>query len=305
MSSRPAAVTRCKLCTSDRLRPAYRMDAFRLVILRCDDCGFLFVDFVNTDYIAPVDSAWDYAAHADSLARKFDTYCNEMEKVFPLRGASLLDVGAGGGDFLNQAQLRGARVSGLDLDRSGIRFARDRFGVPILAARVEEAALPEASFDAVTMWEVIEHVNDPRATVHAIARLLKKEGWFVLSTPCLDSLWDKAGFFLYRASFGRIQFPLTYRFSWAHLQIFSRRHLASLLAQEGFTLRRFEQRTEFTYPAEEYLRRIRGAFLRKILLLLWRILVFLVPIRNKMILYTQKHPPRAEDAGVAGARREQ
>lgn len=288
MSHLPAAVTRCKLCASELLHAAYRMDACKLVILRCGACGFLFVDFVNTDYLHPVDSAWDYPGHAESLARKFDAYCADIERVFPLRDAALLDVGAGGGDFLNQARLRGARVSGLDLDRTGIRFARERFDVTILPARVEEAGLPAGSFDAVTMWEVIEHVNDPRETIRAIGRLLKEGGWFFLSTPCLDSLWDRAGFFLYRASFGWIQFPLTYRFSWAHLQIFSRRHLSTLLAQEGFTIRDFEQRTEFTYPAEGYLQNIRALFPRKIAAFIWKILIRLVPIRNKMVLSAQK-----------------
>ncbi|MBL0176728.1 MAG: class I SAM-dependent methyltransferase [Ignavibacteria bacterium] len=137
-------------------------------------------------------------------------------------------------------------MRGLDLDVAGVEFARAAFGIDVDQCLVEELQIEGNGFDAVTMWEVMEHLNDPHATVAAIARVVRNGGMFFLSTPCLDSVWDKAAFALYDLSFGAIQFPLTYRYSWTHLQLFSRRDIARILADHGFTVEHLELRTEFT-----------------------------------------------------------
>lgn len=282
-------LTNCKLCHSSDIFPRFHIWKNALTILRCRACGFLFVDYVNTNYLTPTETEWDYEGHAPNLAAKFSAYCDHLTRVFDFKDKAILDVGAGGGDFLYQAKLRGARPLGLDLDPTGIKFAKEKFEIEILPEPVENTYLVDASFEAVTMWEVIEHVNDPQSTVQAIARLLKRDGWFFLSTPCLDSVWDRIGFFLYDVSFGFIQLPISYRFSWAHLQIFSRKHLAQLLERKGFHIEYFEQRTEFTYPTDVYLERIKSQWLRKIISVVWDFLNRYIPIGNKMIVYARKY----------------
>ena len=278
----------CKLCGSAAVKPRYRMRARALTIVRCADCGFRFVDFYNDVSQAPMDTGWDYAAHAPALAMKFRAYCDDLSRVFDFQGASVLDVGAGGGDFLAVAKERGARVRGLDLDVAGVEFARSSFGIDVDQCLVEDLQIEGNGFDAVTMWEVMEHLNDPHATVAAIARAVREGGMFFLSTPCLDSVWDKAAFALYDLSFGAIQFPLTYRYSWTHLQIFSRRDVTRILADHGFTVEHLERRTEFTYPTILYLARIRPAWLRPVLARLWDAVMRMVPLNNKMLVHARK-----------------
>jgi 2-polyprenyl-3-methyl-5-hydroxy-6-metoxy-1,4-benzoquinol methylase len=280
--------TVCKLCGSSAITPRYRMRARALTILRCGECGFRFVDFYNAVSQAPMDTGWDYAAHAPALAVKFGSYCDALSRVFDFADKSVLDVGAGGGDFLAAARARGARVRGLDLDVAGVAFAREAFGIDVSQCLVEDLPAEENGFDAVTMWEVLEHLNDPHATVSAIARVMAEGGMFFLSTPCLDSAWDRVAFALYDLSFGWIQFPLTYRYSWTHLQIFSRRDVTRLLADHGFTIEHLERRTEFTYPTLLYLSRIRPAWLRPVLARIWDAVMRIVPLNNKMIVHARK-----------------
>jgi len=280
----------CKLCGSRKLKRRCRLDHYKLDLLECTECTFRFVDFFNTVSQAAMDTGWDYSAHAASLAAKFSSYCDRIEQFLPLKGRSILDVGAGGGDFLNQARLRGALVSGLDLDLSGVRFARETYCIGLEQNILEEATYEPSSFDAISLWEVMEHLNRPRELVAAAADLLKSGGFLFLSTPSRDSLWDKAAFALYDISFGLVQFPLSYRYSWTHLQIFSGRDMARLLKEHGFEIVFLERRMEFTYPLEDYLHRVGNRRLRRMLARLFGCFVKAVPVRNKMIVYARKKP---------------
>jgi 2-polyprenyl-6-hydroxyphenyl methylase/3-demethylubiquinone-9 3-methyltransferase len=278
----------CKLCGGRDLKRRCRLDNYKLDLLECAECSFRFVDFFNTVSQTAMDTGWDYSAHAASLAAKFSSYCKQIEQFLPLNGCRILDVGAGGGDFLKQARLRGAHVSGLDLDLSGVRFAREAYGIELEQKILEEAPYEPSSFDAISLWEVIEHLNRPREIVSAAAYLLKPGGFLLLSTPSRDSLWDKAAFALYDISFGLVQFPLSYRYSWTHLQIFSGRDMARLLKEHGFEIVLFERRMEFTYPLEDYLHRVGNRRLRSMLARLFGCFVKAVPVRNKMIVYARR-----------------
>ncbi|MDH7514948.1 MAG: class I SAM-dependent methyltransferase [Bacteroidota bacterium] len=235
-----------------------------------------------------MDSGWNYEAHAGRLAAKFAKYCDEIECFLPLKGKVLLDVGAGGGDFLYQARRRGARVMGLDIDLCGVRFARDRYGIDIQPCLLEEWPPPDGGVDVVTMWEVLEHLNDPSATIATASRVLKAGGWLLLSTPCLDSLWDRFAFVMYDLSFGRIQYPLEYRYSWTHLQLFTSNQLVRMLSIHGFEIVFQDRRTEFTYELEEYFHRVHPGIIRKALAGLSAGLLHVFPIKNKMVVYARR-----------------
>lgn len=266
------------------------MDNRELAILKCGDCGFCFVDFFNAECNDAMETDWNFAAHAPALAKKFSAYADHIERYVTLAGKTVLDVGAGGGDFLQQAKLRGANVHGIDLDRAGVRFAREAFGISLHDCLLEELALQSESQDILTMWEVLEHLNDPRSTMTEIVRILKPGGWLLLSTPCRDSLWDTFAFMMYNLSFGRIQFPLLYRFSWTHLQIFSRRDIERILSEFGFVIEYYDQRTELTYSTEEYLQWFRPAFFRRPAAFIWNFVKPLIPLGNKMVVYARKNP---------------
>jgi SAM-dependent methyltransferase len=142
------------------------------------------------------------------------------------KAGRLLDVGCGTGQFL--AALRrfpGWEVAGVEPHPHAAAFARRTFGLPVHTGDLRSAPYPAASFDVVTLWDVLEHLSAPLADLAAIRRLLKPDGVLILRTPSADS-WDARVFGPYWAGLDAPR----------HLAVYSRRTLAQLLRRVGFTI---------------------------------------------------------------------
>jgi 2-polyprenyl-6-hydroxyphenyl methylase/3-demethylubiquinone-9 3-methyltransferase len=106
----------------------------------------------------------------------------------PLEGATVLDVGCGGGILAEAMARRGARVTGIDLSEKALKVAElhlleSRLPVSYRSISAENlAAQSAASFDVVTCMELLEHVPDPAATVAACAKLARPGGQVFFST---------------------------------------------------------------------------------------------------------------------------
>jgi 2-polyprenyl-3-methyl-5-hydroxy-6-metoxy-1,4-benzoquinol methylase len=138
-------------------------------------------------------------------------------------GGRLLDVGCGAGIFLEAMQaLPGWSVEGVELKQSVAEQVNQRLGIPVFPGTLESANFPDESFDAVTLWDVLEHVLDAPETLGQIARILRPGGVFVARVPN----W---------ASFDRSLFGQ----AWAgydaprHTYVFSQRTLSMLMEKQG------------------------------------------------------------------------
>jgi SAM-dependent methyltransferase len=110
-----------------------------------------------------------------------------------LQGVRVLDAGAGRGRFVAYARAAGAAAEGLEPSRRGADAASARYGVALRRERVEEASFAPQSFDAVTLWHVLEHVDDPDPMLAAIARWLRPGGVLLAGVPNLDSIQARVG----------------------------------------------------------------------------------------------------------------
>lgn len=104
-----------------------------------------------------------------------------------VRHGRLLEVGCGSGERLALLRSLGWEVIGQEVDSSAAQHARDRYGVEVRVGTLEAIGLPEASFDAVVMNHVIEHVPDPVGLLAACNRLLKDGGLLMVVTPNIGS----------------------------------------------------------------------------------------------------------------------
>jgi SAM-dependent methyltransferase len=113
----------------------------------------------------------------------------EAEAMFlrARRGARLLDVGCGSGDWLAAMRARGWEVVGVDFDQAAVETARAR-GIEAHCGQLTDCGFPSQSFEAITLSHVIEHVPDPVALLVECRRLLHDEGTLVLTTPNGSSL---------------------------------------------------------------------------------------------------------------------
>ncbi|MBI4436840.1 MAG: class I SAM-dependent methyltransferase [Candidatus Omnitrophica bacterium] len=156
----------------------------------------------------------------------------------------LLDVGCFTGFLLDEAQKRGWKVMGIEPSRWAGRIAEETFHLNVVGGTLEEASLPEASFEVVTLVDALEHLQNPRETLLETRRILKEEGVLYLTTPDVESL------------VARLLRNRWWGFRPEHLIYFSRRSLSHLLTNVGFSI--LAQRSfQRTFTIESVLRRLK------------------------------------------------
>lgn len=146
-----------------------------------------------------------------------------------MEGGHLLDVGCAAGGFLREMRRTGKwKVQGVEPNAHLACFARETLELSVFTGRLTEANLPDESFEVVTMWDVLEHVHDPRATLKEVYRLLKPGGMLLASVPNANSVDAKL--------FGRYWVGLDFP---RHLYVFSTSTLTALLEKAGLRPERF------------------------------------------------------------------
>lgn len=112
-----------------------------------------------------------------TLAAKLAMLNREAGKV-----GSLLDVGCGTGEFLGTCKSAGWKTLGIEPSAPARKQCQDNHGLDV-RDEAEINNLPAKSFDAITMWHVMEHVPDLHARVSKLKELLKDDGVLVVAVP--------------------------------------------------------------------------------------------------------------------------
>ena len=99
----------------------------------------------------------------------------------------LLDAGAGRGRFVAAARLAGYQASGIEPSARGADAAA-ALGVPVRRASIEEAVVDASSLDVVTLWHVLEHLDEPGGALGRVRSWLRPGGGLVVGVPNLESL---------------------------------------------------------------------------------------------------------------------
>jgi len=111
-----------------------------------------------------------------------------IDRLAPLAGRQVIDVGCGGGLLTEGMARRGAQVTGIDMGQAPLGVARlhqheSGLDIDYQQATAEQVAATRAgTFDIVTCLEMLEHVPDPAAVIAACAALIKDDGHVILST---------------------------------------------------------------------------------------------------------------------------
>ena len=144
---------------------------------------------VMRDYENVVDDR--YLAEREGRVETFRRNVSPLEMlVHSHNGRRLLDVGAHVGVFCEVASERGWDAWGLEPSLWAVDVGRRR-GLNMIQGTLREAELDSASYDAVTMWDVIEHLLDPLSDIREAARLLKPNGVLCIHTIDIDSLFAR------------------------------------------------------------------------------------------------------------------
>ena len=189
----------CNLCGEQLAALWFCKDDFSIV--RCASCDLVYVgeepatiDFESL-YGESYYKGGDDRVFADYLGQERDRRAAARRKLWGLRrhmpSGRLLDVGCAAGFFLAEASAV-YEVEGVEFSAFSSRFAREHFGLKVATGSLKEARLEAGRFDLITLWDVIEHVPDPRELLTEAARLLRPGGRVVLTTGDIDSRFAKA-----------------------------------------------------------------------------------------------------------------
>ncbi len=194
-------------------------------LVRCHRCEFVYEnprckeEIIRDAYTSSPNDSFDDQHHF--RVRNFQKTFERIRRRLPKGRLSILDVGTAGGAFLEAMSGLGHQTLGIEANHFLAEKTRGR-GLDVIQGTIEEVALPEASFDVICFWDVLEHLARPKEVLKRVQPLLKVGGSLLISFPN-HGTWQArvAGkHFLWIPS--------------GHLHHFNARHLTQLLQDVGY-----------------------------------------------------------------------
>ena len=216
-------------------------------LCRCGACGYVFDSPRPSpqEIVAFYSRAEKYDSWLQGSAARDALWKRRLKLLLPHRSAgNLLDIGTGIGQFLHHARPYFTQVAGTEISSSGVRVARERYGLEVLEGQVDDLGLPDSSFENVTLFHVLEHVPDPAKLARVCHRLLKPGGTLAVAVPNDVLGWGS----LVKRTGRRMGLPLFQKFSSVigvakagvsreiHLSHFTPAVLRMLMTNAGFEI---------------------------------------------------------------------
>lgn len=228
---RSAAITKVFACKDYTVSNEY------FDIWQCKTCTFRFTQnapdkvaigryYQSAEYISHSDTKKGFINLLYHYVRNFTltTKLNLVKKATGLKQGILLDVGAGTGAFVSKMQQADWKVTGLEPDETARNNAFNNYNL-----QLEELNnlhhLPDNTFDAITLWHVLEHVHNLNEYAEKFYKTLKPGGRLIIAVPNYTSF--DANY--YKEYWAAYDVP-------RHLYHFSPKSMQVLLAQKGFAV---------------------------------------------------------------------
>jgi len=163
-------------------------------IEKCEVCGFLFTqDFPSENNIGSYYVSDDYISHSDSRKGLMNKLYHQVrkymlgrktklvEKQFSQKG-TLLDMGAGTGYFANEMKNKGWTVSAIEKSAHARNFIKEKWNID---AHDDSALykIPQQSVDAITLWHVLEHLENLDEVMKQLYDILQPAGTLFVALP--------------------------------------------------------------------------------------------------------------------------
>lgn len=234
--------TNCPVCGAADIKDVFAVKDHTVsgesfTVAECNACSLRFTkDVPDAASIGPYYKSEDYISHTDTskgLINRLYRWVRKrtlrrkrklVQKLTGVRAGQLLDVGSGTGAFVNEMNQNGWKVTGLEPDEGARGVAKRSYNIEL--KNIDELyKLPENSFDAITLWHVLEHVHELSAYVLQLKSLLKENGKLLIAVPNYTSK-DAA---IYKECWAAYDVP-------RHLYHFSPRSMQFLMEKNGLKL---------------------------------------------------------------------
>lgn len=195
----------CPICQSKKIIFFYEKNGFKLY--NCFTCKLIFVwpIPVNLAYIYQTSyfksdldddrvNKFGYADYEEDKKVMRETFIIYLNKILKLTfGRKIFDVGAATGYFLDLAKQAGWQTSGIEISEYAAKIAGAK-GHQIFLGNLENLEIKE-KYDVVTMWDVLEHLPDPKRYLKSVHDILNQGGVLAINTinksSCWARLWGK------------------------------------------------------------------------------------------------------------------
>lgn len=178
--------------------------------------------YESEDYISHTDAKRSWFEKVYHLVKSYSLQkkVGILRDYHPKQG-SLLDIGAGTGDFLVTAKAAGWQITGIEPNENAKNLAISK-GVSF---QKDSKSVENQSFDVITMWHVLEHVPDVTSQIQELKRLIKPDGTIIIAVPNYKSYDAKH----YQNFWAAYDVP-------RHLWHFSKTSIEKLVARENMQL---------------------------------------------------------------------
>lgn len=197
-------INACPLCGKTHFKQVMNCTDFyasgeQFKLFSCESCGFIFTQKVPVESeIGKYYESPDYISHTDTrkgvvnsiyhyvrsymLGRK----ARLVEKETHRKSGNLLDIGTGTGYFAHTMQSRGWKVEAVEKSPQAREFVREHFGLDVKPESALQEFLPD-SFDVITLWHVMEHLEQLNETWECLRNLLNEKGLLIIALPNCSS----------------------------------------------------------------------------------------------------------------------
>ncbi|MFH1086786.1 MAG: class I SAM-dependent methyltransferase [Chloroflexota bacterium] len=261
----------CPVCGANEPEPAHQLHDWLhglggpFSMVRCRSCRMLYLtprpdqdelaSYYPEDYAAysreaPASGPW---WRRRLLGYGITKRCRAVASL--AQGGRLLDVGCATGEFAARMRRWGDwTVEGLELGSHAAALAQERYGLAVHVGAVDHVDLARASFDVITLWDVLEHLPHPPASLDRMIGWLRPGGWLVIRTPDSGSIYGR----LWGRYWAGLDAP-------RHMVVFDHAGLLDLLRRKGLAVSNLAMRSgshAVTVLSLRFMVRDRGLSLR-------------------------------------------
>lgn len=205
----------------------------------CRGCGFVFtlprpspaelIEYYSSDYFVCSDKGAGYENYYEIGEHNMRRMWPEYLQIAGKLPVDILDVGSASGAFLHEASTAGARVQGLELSSDAADRAMNVHGIPTIVGDIWSTELEGQTFDAITMWHILEHTIDPVGVIRRANSLLNEHGTLFIELP----QWKSLGRIVKGMNWAQLVPP-------AHINFWTVSSMKSLLTHNGYQVERIQ-----------------------------------------------------------------